>query len=131
MPNRRTLRPMETAAPRASELMARIVEPVDSFSSRIPAPRECILHPNGELTAATMASLRSAIAAGLSRGARRIVVDVSDVGVINGSAREGLVICTRAAHAGHAELVVIPPLTLSPPRLVETVGRGGASTETG
>lgn len=110
------------------------MEPIGSLSLDARAPRECILHPMGELTAAAMAALRSAIADGLSRGARRIVVEVSDVGVIDSSAREGLAICSRAAHAGHAELVVIPPLTFSPPRLVQTVavaGRPGASPETG
>jgi anti-anti-sigma regulatory factor len=65
-----------------------------------------IVTPIGELTALTMPVLRTWIGERLSEGARRIVVDMSQVTRLDDSARAGLVICARAARAAHARLVV-------------------------
>jgi anti-anti-sigma regulatory factor len=67
---------------------------------------ERVIAPTGELTAATMPALRRWVATRLSEGTRRIVVDLSDVSLVDESARAGLVICARAARAAHSELVV-------------------------
>jgi anti-anti-sigma regulatory factor len=71
---------------------------------RPPAAR--VVRPSGALTATTILGLRRWVATQLSEGARRIVVDLSQVSSCDDSAVSGLLACERAARAAHAVLVI-------------------------
>jgi anti-anti-sigma regulatory factor len=72
------------------------------------SPAARVVRPTGALSATAMPELRRLISTWLSEGARRIVIDLTEVTSIDESAAAGLVVCARAARAAHAILVVTP-----------------------
>lgn len=78
----------------------------DYLQSEWRPPVARVVRPTGALTATTIPGLRRWVATQLSEGARRIVVDLSQVTSCDDSAVSGLLICERAARAAHVVLVV-------------------------
>jgi hypothetical protein len=67
-----------------------------------------LVSPVGDLTAATTPGLRTSVARSLSEGARRVIVDLSQVTFVDQDGRDGLAACSLAADAAHAVLVTAP-----------------------